>query len=162
MKENNTIHYLINLLQANQRFSTKSKLKKSGYWSDLSSIQAKIWGNIGQVKDLIDMVLDTFIKRSVTGGLGSAQAEIMAETLVSLSASNVALVAKKVIWRLCRVIDKTCISPTTTLEQHINWDDIANLARYLLMLSFNNSLDVVKHLPYLFHIVTLLVCTGQS
>ena len=93
------------------------------------SIQAKIWGNIGQVKDLIDMVLDTFIKRSVTGGLGSKQAEIMAETLVSLSASNVVVVAKKVIGRLCRVIDKTCISPTATLEQHINWDDIANLAR---------------------------------
>ncbi len=59
------------------------------------------------------MVLDSFIKRSVTGGLGSAQAEIMAETAVSLSAANVALVARKVIWRLCRVIDKTCISPTT-------------------------------------------------
>ena len=37
------------------------------------SIQAKIWGNIGQVSELIDMVLDSFIKRSVTGGLGSAQ-----------------------------------------------------------------------------------------
>ena len=66
------------------------------------SIQAKIWGNIGQVSELIDMVLDSFIKRSVTGGLGSAQAEIMAETAVSLSAANVALVARKVIWRLCR------------------------------------------------------------
>ncbi len=60
------------------------------------SIQAKIWGNIGQVSELIDMVLDSFIKRSVTGGLGSAQAEIMAETAVSLSAANVALVARKV------------------------------------------------------------------
>ena len=124
------------------------------------SIQAKIWGNIGQVSELIDLVLDSFIKRSVTGGLGSAQAEIMAETAVSLSAANVALVARKVIWRLCRVIDKTCISPTTSLEQHIMWDDIANLARYLLMLSFNNSLDVIRHLPYLFHIVSCLVCTG--
>ncbi len=124
------------------------------------SIQAKIWGNIGQVSELIDLVLDSFIKRSVTGGLGSAQAEIMAETAVSLSAANVALVARKVIWRLCRVIDKTCISPTTSLEQHIMWDDIANLARYLLMLSFNNSLDVMRHLPYLFHIVSCLVCTG--
>ena len=64
------------------------------------------------------------------------------------------------IWRLCRVIDKTCISPTSQLEQHIMWDDIANLARYLLMLSFNNSLDVARHLPYLFHCVTFLVCTG--
>ncbi|GBO23227.1 Neurofibromin, partial [Araneus ventricosus] len=58
------------------------------------------------------------------------------------------------------VIEKTCTSPTPTLEQHLMWDDIAILARYLLMLSFNNSLDVASHLPYLFHIVTLLVHTG--
>ena len=48
------------------------------------------------------MVLDSFIKRSVTGGLGSAQAEVMAETSVSLSAANVALVARKV-WLECFV-----------------------------------------------------------
>lgn len=29
------------------------------------------------------------------------------------------------------------------------------------MLSFNNSLDVVRHLPYLFHTVTFLVCSGS-
>ncbi|XP_071038330.1 neurofibromin isoform X2 [Parasteatoda tepidariorum] len=124
------------------------------------SIQAKIWGNIGQVSDLLDTVLDSFIKRSVTGGLGSAQSEIMADTAVALASSNVQLVALKVISRLCRVIEKTCTSPTPTLEQHLMWDDIAILARYLLMLSFNNSLDVASHLPYLFHIVTLLVHCG--
>ncbi|KAK7086666.1 Neurofibromin 1 [Halocaridina rubra] len=124
------------------------------------SIQAKIWGNIGQVSELIDMVLDSFIKRSVTGGLGSGQAEIMADTAVALASANVASVARKVIGRLCGVIDKTCTSPTATLEQHMMWDDIAILARYLLMLSFNNCLDVARHLPYLFHIITFLVCTG--
>ncbi|XP_022248395.1 neurofibromin-like, partial [Limulus polyphemus] len=124
------------------------------------SIQAKIWGNIGQVSDLLDMVLDSFIKRSVTGGLGSTQAEIMADTAVALASSNVQLVAMKVISRLCRVIEKTCTSPTPTLEQHLMWDDIAILARYLLMLSFNNCLDVASHLPYLFHIVVLIVHTG--
>lgn len=41
------------------------------------------------------------------------------------------------------------------------WDDIAILARYLLMLSFNNCLDVGKHLPYLFHTVTFLFCSGS-
>ncbi|CAH0699542.1 unnamed protein product [Spodoptera exigua] len=46
------------------------------------------------------------------------------------------------------------------LEQHMMWDDIAILARYLLMLSFNNCLDVARHLPYLFHTVTFLVCSG--
>lgn len=52
---------------------------------------------------MIDMVLDSFIKRSVTGGLGSGQAEIMADTAVALASANVASVARKVIGRLCRV-----------------------------------------------------------
>ncbi|GAB6033713.1 Neurofibromin 1 [Chamberlinius hualienensis] len=124
------------------------------------SIQAKIWGNIGQVPDLIDMVLDSFIKRSVTGGLGSTKAEIMADTTVALAAANVQLVAPKVLGRLCRVFEKTSASPTPTLEQHLMWNDIAILARFVLMLSFNNCLDVTSHLPFLFHIVTFLVCTG--
>ena len=94
------------------------------------SIQAKIWGNIGVVSDLLDMVLDSFIKvrekqgkmcvtrkeahdlvvvcvvllqRSVTGGLGSVQAEIMADTAVALASANVQLVSRKVIVRLCKV-----------------------------------------------------------
>jgi neurofibromin 1 len=124
------------------------------------SIQAKIWSNIGSVSELLDMVLDAFIKRSVSGGLGSVPAEILANTTVALASSKGSLVSRKVIGRLCRLIEKTCTSPTQTLEQHSMWNDIAILLRYLLMLSFNNSLDVVNHLSYLFHVVTLLVCTG--
>lgn len=45
------------------------------------SIQAKIWGNIGKVSELLDIVLDGFIKRSISGGLGSGEAEIMADTV---------------------------------------------------------------------------------
>ncbi|XP_034936145.1 neurofibromin isoform X2 [Chelonus insularis] len=125
------------------------------------SIQAKIWSTIGRLPELIDTVLDHFIKKSVGSGIGSQMVEIMADTAVALASGNVQLVAKKVIGRLCRVVDKTCNSPTPLLEQHMLWDDIAILARYLLMLSFNNCLDVGKHLPYLFHTVTFLVCSGS-
>lgn len=110
-----------------------------------------------QIPELIDMVLDNFIQKSVVSGLGSQQVEIMADTAVALASANVQLVAKKVIGRLCRVIDKTCTNPTQFLEQHMQWDDIAILARYLLMLSFNNCLDVARHLPYLFHTVIILI-----
>ncbi|XP_050358345.1 neurofibromin isoform X1 [Nymphalis io] len=124
------------------------------------SVQAKIWGSIGQVPELIDMVLDSFIQRSVNSGLGSPMVEIMADTAVALASANVQLVSKKVIGRMCSVVDNTCHSPTAMLEQHMMWNDIAILARYLLMLSFNNCLDVASHLPYLFHTVTFLVCSG--
>lgn len=66
------------------------------------------------------MVLDNFIHKSVSSGLGSPQVEIMADTAVALASANVQLVAKKVIGRLCRVMDKTCLSPTNHLEQHVS------------------------------------------
>ena len=124
------------------------------------SIRYSLGSNIGSVSELLDMVLDAFVRRSASGGLGSVQAEILANTAVALASSKGSLVSRKLIGRLCRLIEKTCASPTSTLEQHSMWPDIAILLRYLLMLSFNNSLDVVSHLAYLFHIVTLLVCTG--
>ncbi|KAF6216642.1 hypothetical protein GE061_000988 [Apolygus lucorum] len=126
------------------------------------SIQAKIWSSIGQVPELIDIVLDSFIRRSSDGGYASPVVEVLADTAVALASANVQLVAKKIIGRLCRVMDKTCTSPTTLLENHVLWDDIAVLARYLLMLSFNNCLDVARHLPFLFHVVTFLVCSGST
>ncbi|XP_071652252.1 neurofibromin isoform X2 [Temnothorax longispinosus] len=129
------------------------------------SIQAKIWSTIGMLPELIDVVLDIFLQRSARYGLGSPEtarsAEIMADTAVALASGNVQLVAKKLINKVCRIVDKTCMSPTSQLEQHVRWSDIAILARYLLMLSFNNCLDVGKHLPYIFHTVTLLVCSGS-
>lgn len=124
------------------------------------SIQAKIWSSIGSVGELLDIVLDAFIRRSVQCGLGSTQAELLANTAVALASSNASLVSKKVIIKLCFLLEKTCASPSQILEQHFLWNDIAILLRYLLMLSFNNSLDVINHLPYLFHIVTFLVGTG--
>lgn len=56
-----------------------------------------------------------FLQRSVTGGLGSIQAEIMADTAVALTSANVQLVSRKVIGRLCRVSNNSdetgyCIS----------------------------------------------------
>ncbi|KAJ7378700.1 Neurofibromin 1 [Desmophyllum pertusum] len=124
------------------------------------SVQATIWGNVGKVTELLDTVLDCFIKASATGGLGSVKAEVMADTAVALASANVQIVSRKVIGRLDSLISKTFISPTVRLEQHLMWDDIAILTRYLLMLSFNDCLDVASHIPYLFHLVTLLVSTG--
>lgn len=53
------------------------------------------------------------------------------------------------------------VPPISALENNSMWDDLTVLARYLLMLSFNNCLDVIRHLPYLFHTATFLVCAGS-
>lgn len=123
-------------------------------------IQASVWRKIGNIPDLLDVVIDLFMKTSSAGGFGSEKAEVMADTTVTLASANVPLVSKKILERFHTVTARTNVSPTKILERHLMWDDIAILARYLLMLSFNDSLDVSTHLPDIFHIVTLLVSTG--
>ncbi|XP_016138033.1 neurofibromin-like [Sinocyclocheilus grahami] len=167
------------------------------------SIQAKIWGSLGQITDLLDVVLDSFIKTSATGGLGSIKAEVMADTAVALASGNVKLVSSKETKQVLRLsltefslpkfyllfgISKVksaaviafrssyrdrSFSPgsyeretfalsslETVTEALLEIMEHFFYARYMLMLSFNNSLDVAAHLPYLFHVVTLLVATG--
>ncbi|XP_065225861.1 neurofibromin-like isoform X1 [Planococcus citri] len=124
------------------------------------SIQAKIWGSIGKVSELIDIVLECFLKRSAEARIGSPVVEVLADTAVALASANVQLVARKIISKLCSLFEQSCISPTQNLENHVLWGDIMILSRYLLMLSFNNCLDVIQHLPYLFHTVTFLVNSG--
>ncbi|XP_047141766.1 neurofibromin isoform X1 [Hydra vulgaris] len=123
-------------------------------------IQAQIWGNVGKIPDLLDVVIELFVKTSSTGGFLSEKAEVMADTMVTLASANVPLVSKKIFERFHMVIERTTVSPTDCLERHLMWDDIAIMARYLLMLSFNNSLDVSTHLADIFHVVILLVSTG--
>lgn len=122
-------------------------------------VQAKIWKNIGQIDDILNLVLDSFIQFSIEHGVGSPQAEAMADTFVTLS--NIA-VRGKVVSRLRKVLQKTSFKPTRTLTDHWTWNEIAILIRFVLMLSFNNRGPVKSYVPEIFHIVSLVVGVGPT
>ncbi len=56
-----------------------------------------------KVSDLIDTVLECFLKRCAEVRIGSPVVEILADTAVALASANVRLVAIKIISRLCSV-----------------------------------------------------------
>ncbi|KAL0094126.1 hypothetical protein F4703DRAFT_1816773 [Phycomyces blakesleeanus] len=120
-------------------------------------LQAKVWKTIGKVDDVLNLVLDTFVQFSSDHGVGSPQAESMADTFVTLS--NVA-VRGKVISRLRKVLQRTSFQPMRSLSEHYTWNEIAVLVRFILMLSFNNRGPVKSYIPEMFHIVSLVVSTG--
>ncbi|KAI9294940.1 hypothetical protein K502DRAFT_360889 [Neoconidiobolus thromboides FSU 785] len=122
------------------------------------SIQSKIWRTIGQVDELIDLVLDTIVQYAVEHGAGSVQSEILADTTVTLSAVNVR--AGKLVSRLRKLISKTAISPKRILTEHVAWVEIAVLVRFNLMLSFNNRFIAQHYLPEVFHSVSILAASG--
>ncbi|KAI8097774.1 uncharacterized protein BX664DRAFT_356981 [Halteromyces radiatus] len=121
-------------------------------------VQAKIWKPLGKVDDIINVILDSFIQFAVEHGVGSPQAEAMADTFVTLSSVTV---RGKVISRLRKVLQCTSLRPCRHLTDHPAWTEIIILLRFILMLSFNNASPVKPHLPELFHIVSLLVGNGS-
>lgn len=122
-------------------------------------VQDKIWKTVGQVDDVINLVLDTFVQFSVEHGIGSPQAETMADTLVTLS--NVG-VKGKIIAQLRKVIQRTSFQYSKTLIEHPAWIEIATLVRFTLMLTFHSSSPIKPYLADLMYIVTLLVATGPT
>ncbi|CAO3592087.1 unnamed protein product [Absidia cylindrospora] len=121
-------------------------------------VQAKIWKALAKVDDLINVILDSFIQFAVEHGVGSPQAEAMADTFVTLSSVTV---RGKVISRLRKVLQCTSLRPCRHLTDHPAWTEIIILLRFILMLSFNNASPVKPYLPELFHVVTLLVGNGS-
>jgi hypothetical protein len=119
--------------------------------------QAKIWGTIANVDEILNLVIDKFIQCSNEHGAGSTQAETLADTLVTLS--NVTVRAKLISF-LRKVIHRTSFKPTRSLPDHPSWPEIAILIRFILMLSFNNRGPVKRLIPEVFHIVSLIAGVG--
>ncbi|KAL7332161.1 hypothetical protein PS15p_204242 [Mucor circinelloides] len=122
-------------------------------------IQARVWKTIAEVDDITNLVIDCFVQYSVENGIGSTQAEIIADTLVTMSSVSI---RGKVISRMRRVIESTSIQPCRQLIEHSSWNEIAVLLRFILMLSFNNTGPVMPYIPEIFHIVSILVVTGPT
>ncbi|KAI8087606.1 uncharacterized protein B0P05DRAFT_584843 [Gilbertella persicaria] len=120
-------------------------------------IQAKIWKTLAKVDDVLNLIIETFIQVSNEYGLGSAQAEALADTLVTLS--NIT-VRSKLISYLRNVIHRSSFKPTKSLTEHPSWPEIAILIRFELMLSFNNRGPVKTIIPEILHVVSLVAGVG--
>ncbi|KAG0747979.1 hypothetical protein G6F62_000155 [Rhizopus arrhizus] len=122
-------------------------------------VQAKIWKSIANVDDILNMVIDTFLNIALEYGIGSRQAEVVADTLVTLS--NVTIRSKLLAF-LRRVLNRTSFNPTRSLTDHETWPEIAILVRFLLMISFNNRGPLRRVMSEVLNIVTLMAGIGPT
>ena len=124
------------------------------------TIQAKIWGRLGRLNVLIDSILDLFIRVCTASGLDSRMTCIISDSVVTLASANSQTVSEKIIKRILIVLQKTCGDLSPILEHHILWNELAVITRFLLMLSFQNRLNAEKHIPELFHVITMIFGRG--
>src|SRR4051812_32137607 len=81
----------------------------------------------------------------------------MADAAVTLAAANVTIVSRLIIDRMLKTLEQTSEYPQQYLSRHRLYPHIQVLCRFMLMLSFNDRLDVVNNLPDVFHIATMVL-----
>ncbi|KAI8078788.1 uncharacterized protein BX664DRAFT_367193 [Halteromyces radiatus] len=122
-------------------------------------IQTKLWKTLGKVDGVRDMAIDASLQISREHGLGSKEAEAMADTCVTLS--NI-LVRSKLVAITLRLLQQTTEKPTQSLINHPLWTEIAIMTRFNLMLSFDNFGPLKNYIPDMLHMITLLVGVGPT
>ncbi|KAI9476341.1 MAG: hypothetical protein EXX96DRAFT_507481 [Benjaminiella poitrasii] len=122
-------------------------------------IQEKIWKTFGDLEELHHLILDTLIQYSVENGIGSSQAEAMADTIVTMN--NVSIHGK-VIHRMRRALWSTSRNCRQTLIEQEAWNEIGCLIRYMLMLSFYSENNSKPYGAEVFHIISLIVSIGPT
>ncbi|KAI9277397.1 hypothetical protein BY458DRAFT_433218 [Sporodiniella umbellata] len=122
-------------------------------------VQAKMWKAVSDVDGIMNLVIQTFVQVALEHGIGSHHAEVLADTLVSLTSVTLRL---KLLSILRRALARTTIRPTRSLTDHASWPEIAILIRFILMTSFNSQGPLKRHVPEVLNLVALLAATGPT
>ncbi|KAG2213997.1 hypothetical protein INT47_001268 [Mucor saturninus] len=122
-------------------------------------IQKNIWNTLKDIDELHNLVIDSLIQFSVESGIGSPQAEAIADTLVTM---NCNAIRGKVINRMRRVLQSTSHNCKQTLIKHQSWHEIGCLVRFMLTISFYTEDIETPYVAEILHIISLVVSTGPT
>lgn len=122
-------------------------------------VQEKIWKTFQKIEELHSLLIDSLVQYSVENGIGSPQAEAMADTVNTMNNNSI---RGRVITRMRRVLAKTAQNSQPSIVKHQSWPEIGCLIRFMLMLSFYYDHDAKPYVAEVFHIISMVVSTGPT
>ena len=109
---------------------------------------------------IVPYLLEMLIQKRIDVGVQNPQGDTISAIMITLATVNRQIVCGKIISRLRKALAGTATIPTHSFIQHPSWPEIWTLTRFILMLSFDNLLNVHQFLPEIFYLVSLLVGVG--
>ncbi len=128
------------------------------------AILAKIWKPLGKIPELLDTSLDAVVSfaGSTQQGIYSEEMASMVDAVVTMASQNASLVTGKLVERLMNALRATGASDCKDeLCEHKLFPAISQLTRFLLMVSFDNLIDVQHFLPEVVFICSMLFAQGD-
>lgn len=112
----------------------------------------EVWSEIAKEPSLVKIAMDAILKEGIARGIVKGDSEVLGDLVVTLASSlqSAKIVVNIILEEIIKALEE---SKTENEEQ--TWDKITVLCRYLLMLSFQNRINVNDNLPTLFYIISL-------
>lgn len=138
-------------------------LTESG--SLLPAILSKAWAVLGRSPEaLLDVILGSILEATWSstqaGGVGYFSS--IQDIIITIAAENPQSLSGKLVFRLLRLLDESCVGAVPQLSDHPVWPKISVILNLLLVLSFENLVVVQEYLPELFHMITMLFSVGSE
>jgi hypothetical protein len=124
---------------------------------------SELWGEISKDESLVSISMDCILSASLESGIGTAQSDILNDLVVTLASRDCSeLVVKTILDQAITTLNEEIFDTDEgTIENNPAWTKVIICCRYLLMLSFQNRVDVVNNVPTVFYIINLLVGRGS-
>ncbi|KAH9948737.1 hypothetical protein B0H21DRAFT_787622 [Amylocystis lapponica] len=125
-------------------------------------VQKHIWSEVSKLDShIVNIIFDELMRAAFDGGMGSARADRIADTLGAVPAITV---RGRILTRLRKTIGKTSAKPTKNLADNVHWNEIACLCRAGLVVSYQHksALHSQIWIPDTFHLALLCSGTGQT
>ncbi|RCI06233.1 Ras GTPase activating protein ira2, partial [Rhizopus stolonifer] len=122
-------------------------------------IREKIWYTLKYIDELHNLILEESVQYSIENGIGSPQAEAMANTLVTL---NTPSMRGKITRNARKALTATCQNCRPSLPKHSSWPEISCWIRIMLMISFHSTNKQKPLVTEIFHFVAMTVSTGPT
>jgi hypothetical protein len=124
---------------------------------------SELWGEISKDESLVSISMDCILKASLDSDIGTAKSDILNDLVVTLASRDCSeLVVKTILDQAITSLNEEIFdADETVIETNPVWTKVIICCRFLLMLSFQNRVDVVNNVPTIFYIINLLVGKGS-
>jgi len=127
------------------------------------AILSDIWGEISKDATLVRIAVDCILEASIKAGVGTTDSETLNDLIVTLASCNCAdLVVDNIIDYTLNIINTEIVDADEPLEKNGPWMKIIHCCRFMLMLSFQNRINVIDNAPAIFYIISLTIGRGSN
>ena len=123
------------------------------------ALEQLVWPTLASDEVLLDIFLDELMKTIMNFNV---QQDVIDGICATAANIGTVTIRAKFLSRLRKALNRSSLRPTKSLQENAVWPEMCIMLQICLSLSFDSGIQAQLFLPEVFHIITMLVNTGNQ